>query len=315
MNDLFNKEEIIGLFSQLDSVIYFNILKSIIIILFLWIIKKIFTRIIHRNVKNAKTTYQWSKTFSYIIALLGFLLIGRIWFKGAGSILTIIGLFSAGIAIALKDVFVNLAGFIFIMWRQPLEVGHRIQIGKVAGDVVDIRPFQFTILEIGNWVDADQSTGRMIHIPNGKVFTEHLANYHFGFEYIWHEIPVLLTFESNWQKAREILNKIAFDYRKNIPEKVEKQIKAAARKYLIIYKNLTPIVYLDVKDCGVLLTIRFLVEPRQRRSIEENFWEKILTEFGKNDDIDFAYPTTRIYSNYIEGKKDALNNNLKRDKN
>jgi len=90
-------------------------------------------------------------------------------------------LLSAGIAIALKDVFVNLAGFIFIMWRQPLEVGHRIQIGEVAGDVVDIRPFQFTILEIGNWVDADQSTGRMIHIPNGKIFTENLANYHFGF--------------------------------------------------------------------------------------------------------------------------------------
>ena len=314
MNDLFNKEKIIELFSQLDSVIYLNILKSVIIIFILWIIKKIFSRIIHRNVKNAKTTYQWNKTFSYIIALLGFLLVGRIWFKGAGSILTIIGLLSAGIAIALKDVFVNLAGFIFIMWRQPLEVGHRIQIGEVAGDVVDIRPFQFTILEIGNWVDADQSTGRMIHIPNGKIFTENLANYHFGFEYIWHEIPVLLTFESNWQKAREILNKIAMDYRKNIPAEVEKQIKAAARKYLIIYNKLTPIVYLDVKDCGVLLTIRYLVEPRQRRSVEEKFWEKILTEFGKNEDIDFAYPTTRIYSNYIEGKKGVINNNLNSEK-
>jgi len=314
MNDLFNKEKIIELFSQLDSVIYLNILKSVIIIFILWIIKKIFNRIIHRNVKNAKTTYQWNKTFSYIIALLGFLLVGRIWFKGAGSILTIIGLLSAGIAIALKDVFVNLAGFIFIMWRQPLEVGHRIQIGEVAGDVVDIRPFQFTILEIGNWVDADQSTGRMIHIPNGKIFTENLANYHFGFEYIWHEIPVLLTFESNWQKAREILNKIAMDYRKNIPAEVEKQIKAAARKYLIIYNKLTPIVYLDVKDCGVLLTIRYLVEPRQRRSVEEKFWEKILTEFGKNEDVDFAYPTTRIYSNYIEGKKGVINNNLNSEK-
>ncbi|MDA3871504.1 MAG: mechanosensitive ion channel [Candidatus Marinimicrobia bacterium] len=314
MNDLFNKEKIIELFSQLDSVIYLNILKSVIIIFILWIIKKIFSRIIHRNVKNAKTTYQWNKTFSYIVALLGFLLIGRIWFKGAGSILTIIGLLSAGIAIALKDVFVNLAGFIFIMWRQPLEVGHRIQIGEVAGDVVDIRPFQFTILEIGNWVDADQSTGRMIHIPNGKIFTENLANYHFGFEYIWHEIPVLLTFESNWQKAREILDNLAMDYRKNIPAEVEKQIKAAARKYLIIYNKLTPIVYLDVKDCGVLLTIRYLVEPRQRRSVEEKFWEKILTEFGKNEDIDFAYPTTRIYSNYVEGKKGAINNNLNSEK-
>ncbi len=314
MHDLFNKNELVKIFSQLDSAIYINIFKSIIIILVFWSIKKVSNRLIHRNLKDAKMVYQWNKTISYINTILMFLLIGRIWFAGTGSFLTIIGLFSAGIAIALKDVFVNLAGFIFIIWRQPFEVGHRIQIGESSGDVVDIRPFQFTILEIGNWVDADQSTGRMIHIPNGKVFTEHLANYHFGFEFIWHEIPILLTFESNWQKARKILNQIAFDYGEKIPSKVEKQIKASAKKYLIIYKNLTPIVYLDVKDCGILLTIRFLVEPRQRRLIEEKFWEKILIEFAKNDDIDFAYPTTRIYSNYIEGKRGTIHNNLNNDK-
>lgn len=311
MNKLFDKEAIIEMFTQLDSLVYTNLVKSIIVILVLWIFKKIIGRIIHKNVKDSKTIYQWSKTVGYIFALIGFLLIGKIWFKGAKSFLTIFGLFSAGIAIALKDVFVNLAGFIFIMWRQPFEVGHRIEIGKVSGDVVDIRPFQFTILEIGNWVDADQSTGRMIHVPNGKVFTEHLANYHFGFEYIWDELPILLTFESDWKKARKILEKLALEYEKNIPKKVERQIKKSARKYLIIYNKLTPIVYLNVKENGVLLTIRFLVEPKKRRSTGEFFWENILTEFEKHDNIDFAYPTTRIYSNYIEGKKGAINNNLK----
>ncbi|MEA3496874.1 MAG: mechanosensitive ion channel family protein [Bacteroidota bacterium] len=310
MNKLFDKEAIIEMFTQLDSLVYTNLVKSIIVILVLWIFKKIIGRIIHKNIKDSKTIYQWSKTVGYIFALIGFLLIGKIWFKGAKSFLTIFGLFSAGIAIALKDVFVNLAGFIFIMWRQPFEVGHRIEIGKVSGDVVDIRPFQFTILEIGNWVDADQSTGRMIHVPNGKVFTEHLANYHFGFEYIWDELPILLTFESDWKKARKILEKLALEYEKNIPKKVERQIKKSARKYLIIYNKLTPIVYLNVKENGVLLTIRFLVEPKKRRSTREFFWENILTEFEKHDNIDFAYPTTRIYSNYIEGKKGAINNNL-----
>ena len=67
------------------------------------------------------------------------------------------------------------------------------------------RIFMFTLMEIGNWVDADQSTGRVIHIPNGKVFKEVLANYSKGFQYIWNEIPVLVTFESNWKKAKEIL--------------------------------------------------------------------------------------------------------------
>ena len=52
---------------------------------------------------------------------------------------------------------------------------------NLAGDVIDIRIFQFSMVEIGNWVDADQSTGRIVHVPNSKVLREHLANYHFGF--------------------------------------------------------------------------------------------------------------------------------------
>ena len=101
-----------------------------------------------------------------------------------------------------------MVGWCFILIRQPFKVGDRIQIGKVAGDVIDIRFFNFQLNEIGNWVDADQSTGRIIHIPNGIVFTEPQANYTAGFQYIWNEIPVLVTFESDWKKAKQLLTDI-----------------------------------------------------------------------------------------------------------
>ena len=94
------------------------------------------------------------------------------------------------------------------MWKRPFEVGDRIQIGDQKGDVIDQRIFMFTVLEIGNWVDADQSTGRVIHIPNGKIFLETLASYTKGFEYIWNEIPVQVTFESDWRKAKNILESL-----------------------------------------------------------------------------------------------------------
>jgi hypothetical protein len=72
---------------------------------------------------------------------------------------------------------------------------------------------------------------------------------------------------------------------------------------MIFYKNLTPIVYTAVKDSGVMLTMRFLCDPRQRRSYEQIIWELVLKEFGKCDDIDFAYPTQRFYNNMSEGKR------------
>ena len=90
-----------------------------------------------------------------------------------------------------------------------------------------------------------------------------------------------------------------------ITESAERQIKAAAKKFLIYYSKLTPIVYTTIKDSGVLLTMRFLCDPRKRRSTEEIILEEVLEEFGKCKEIDFAYPTTRFYSNLKEGKEGA----------
>lgn len=231
---------------------------------------------------------------SYIFLILGLILMGRVWFGGTKALVTYIGLLSAGIAIALKDMLSNLAGWIFIMWRRPFEVGNRIQIGDTAGDVIDTRPFQFTVLEIGNWVHADQSTGRIIHVPNNLIFTTPLCNYDSSFRYIWHEIPVLLTFESNWELAKEILTNIANAKAMTITADVKREIDISAKKYMIIYKKLTPIVFTSVEDSGILLTIRYLTEVRQRRGVSEQVWEDILRQFATHEDINLAYPTMRV---------------------
>jgi len=145
-------------------------------------------------------------------------------------------------------------------------------------------------------VGAEQSTGRIVHVPNSKVLREPLANYHIGFEYIWNEIPVLITFESDWKKAKKFLEKIAVDNVEHLSEGAKEQIRRAAEKYFIFYGALTPIVYTTVKDSGVLLTMRYLVNPRQRRSTEQQIWEAALDAFGKETDIELAYPTTRFYN-------------------
>ena len=74
---------------------------------------------------------------------------------------------------------------------------------------------------------------------------------------------------------------------------------------MIFYTKLTPTVYTSVRESGVLLTIRYLSEPRRRRATEEVIWEEILQAFAECDDIDFAYPTTRLFNNAKEGKDKA----------
>ncbi|HYL55333.1 MAG TPA: mechanosensitive ion channel domain-containing protein [Gemmatimonadales bacterium] len=268
----------------------------------LWVLQKLILALVYRRVHDPWSRYRWRKSLTYVFMVAGIAIVGRMWFAGVQALATFFGLLSAGLAIALKEPVSNLAGWAFIMWRRPFEVGDRVQIGEHAGDVIDLGVFQFTLNEIGGWVQADQSTGRIIHVPNGKVFTDPVANYNKGFRYIWNEVPVVVTFESDWRKAKHILGKIAVKHAEHLTAQAEQELLAASQQYLINYRKLTPIVYTNVVDYGVQLTIRYLIEPRKRRGTEHAIWEDILTEFAECPDIDLAYHTTRGFKYTEEGK-------------
>jgi len=279
-----------------------NLLLSIAVVALAWLIRLLVMRAVDRRVDDIRVRYQWRKKTTYVAVIVSALVVGRIWFQALDSLATFLGLLSAGLAIALRDLVADLAAWIFIMWRKPFEVGDRIQIGAHAGDVIDIRIFQFTLLEIGEWVHADQSTGRVIHVPNWKVFSEAQASYTKGFKFIWHEIPVLVTFESDWRSAKQILTDIAYRHAESLTEQAQQQLRDASSRFMIFYSTLTPKVWTRVEDSGVLLTIRYLCDPRRRRGSEEAIWEEILDAFAARGDIDFAYPTRRFYDNRTEGK-------------
>ncbi|HED08487.1 MAG TPA: mechanosensitive ion channel family protein [Ignavibacteria bacterium] len=283
--------------------VIYQIITSLIIIFFLWLIRTIIIRIVWKKTENLQTRYHWQKNSIYFAVFIGIILIVRVWFEGLQSLATYFGLLSAGIAIALKDLIESMAGWAFIMWRSVFTVGDRIQIGEFKGDIVDIRLFKFTMLEIGNWVDAEQSTGRLLDVPNSMIFTHTLANYTKGFQFIWNEIPVLVTFESDWKKAKSLLEEIVREHTEHFSKTAEEKIKKANRKFLIFYSNLKPTVYTGIKDSGILLTMRYLIDPRKRRNSEQEIMEEILNQFSNHNNIDFAYPTQRFYDNLKEGKE------------
>ena len=250
--------------------------------------------VVHSRVDDSELRYRWAKVSGNVAFAIGALLLIQVWFTAIRSVGTFLGLLSAGVAIALKDIVADLAGWVFIAWRRPFDVGDRIQIGAHAGDVVDRSLFQFTIMEIGNWVSADQSTGRLIHIPNAKVFTEPLANYVAGFPYLWNELRVLVTFESDWRKAKGVLGELAADYTVDISKEAHGPKQKGEQRFLIRYRKLTPVVYVSVEDSGVLLTLRYLCRPRERRGTASELWERVLEAFAEHPAITLAYPTQRV---------------------
>jgi small-conductance mechanosensitive channel len=288
------------LWAPLDPAMQRAILESVLLVVVLIILHAIAVRVVRARTDDIRVRYRWRKTLTYIAVFVGLLMVGRIWYEGIANLATFLGLLSAGLAIALRDPIVNLGGWLFIIWRRPFVVGDRIQIGGYAGDVIDHRIFQIVILEIGNWVDADQSTGRMIHIPNGLIFREPLANYTRGMQFVWDELRVLIPFESNWRKAKDILTEIVEHHSSDVVEEARRDMEKAGRQFMIFYATLTPTVYTAVRESGVTLTLRYLCHPRKRRGMAQAIWEDILTRFRDADDIEFAYPTIRYFDRATE---------------
>ena len=267
----------------------------------IWVVRWILLRIVLRQTKNTVTIYWFTKISSYVATGLSLLVLAQTAFGGFGSLLTFLGIVLAGLAIALQQPVTNMFAWAFIVARRPYELGHRIQIGDTIGDVVDIRLFQTSLLELNEWVASDQPTGRIVHVPNGRVFTELQYNYTIGVPYIWDELPVLITFESDWQKAKRLLIEIV-DRSVPLDERLSNaDLRRVGMEFHIGEIQGEPEVFTSVLDSGVALTLRYTVRPELRRSRAQLVWEAILVEFAKHPDIDFAYPTTRFYDNRTEG--------------
>jgi small-conductance mechanosensitive channel len=293
--------EVLGIGLQLQEKLAVTLIALLAYVVLRWGVGVV----VRHGKQEITRQYIFLKTVKYLLGFALLIAFWRIWLGQQTGLAAYLGILSAGLAIALQDPLVNFAGWIFISVRKPFAVGDRVAIGDHAGDVIDLRLFQFTLLEIGNWVDADQSTGRIIHIPNGWVFKQTVSNFTQGFNIIWNEIPVTVTFESDWKKAKKLIQEIGERHTAVKTEQAKREIRQAAKKYLIFFEYLTPIVWTSVADIGVTLTLRYLCEPRKRRSSAGIIWEEILTAFAACDDVDFAYPTQRFYDNAREGKPGA----------
>ncbi|MBX0333800.1 mechanosensitive ion channel family protein [Pontibacter sp. HSC-14F20] len=290
---------------HLSAQIQENIVKSVVALLVLWIISRVLLRLASRQQTDTRKLYQWKKTTNYVVTGLGIIFLANIWFEGFKSITTFLGIFSVGLVVVLRDPILNMMGWVFLIWKRPFKVGDRIKIGLYTGDVIDIAFFQFTINELGEWVDSEQATGRVVHIPNSQVFTQGQINYNYGFPFLWHELQVRITFESNWQKAKVILQEIALRHSERLNGEQEQRVRIEAQQHLIFYRSFEPRVFAKVRENGVQLTVRYLCNLNGRRESEAKIWEDVLTEFLASPDIRFAYPTTRFYS-AAEGQESEM---------
>lgn len=271
-----------------------NLVQTLFVIIGLVALRYLLIALVYRRSSSPAVHYNFKRYSTQIFVILGLLLVGKVWIEGFQSIATFLGLLSVGLALALRELLTGLAGWVYIIVRQPFEMGDRIEVAGVKGDIIDKRMFTFSVIEVGNRVDAEQSTGRIIHIPNSKVFTDTVANYTSGFPFIWHEVAVVLSFGSNVKKARDILSEITNAHAAEFVDEAEAALKHAQESFMLKFTIFTPAVYVSATENGIKLTSRYLCPVRKTRNTEQAIVLDLIERYQAEKDIDYAFRTMRL---------------------
>ncbi|KAJ51972.1 small-conductance mechanosensitive channel [Clostridium tetanomorphum] len=262
-------------------------LLTIALLIVLYWINKIIVNYIDNINWSSKRTIKFKKIFSTFIKVIFLIVVTPIWVYESKDILTFIGLFSAGMAFAFKDLVSSFLGWLIINSHKPFVVGDRIKVGESIGDVLEIDWFYTTIIEVTETNKIyGQSTGRLVYIPNIKLLSTEVINETTSFPYTWNEMQLVLTTNSNWRRAKEIILDVAGKELGNIEEEAKESLDIASKTHPIYYQNLSHTVYTSIDIGKIILTLRFICGSRNFRNLEHNIIESILIEFSKFDDIE-----------------------------
>lgn len=266
--------------SGIENEYFLLTMISIFVIVIIKLVNKIIIKIYSHQNHTSRNIFKFSQRCNLLSNILTVLAVFIIWEAHLSNVVTIISFISAGATIALREVILNLFAGIYIKTARPFVVEDRIEVDGLKGDVVLINNLSFKVLEIGDRVNGEQSSGIIVNVPNSFIFKNSLKNYTTVFKYIWSEMIVKIPMDADIDNSKEILYNIVNNNAviKSIPKKMNKAIDDATPNYRIYYNNLKPIIYTNYEDNHIELCIRFLVHPKKERNVLDDLWIKIIKE-------------------------------------
>ena len=276
-------------------------LMILTIIFVMFIISFLIKLTLKKYFSQNENYYMVNKIINFILILMIVLIVLFSYIDNVSYVITILGFASAGIAIALKDWFMSIFGWMVIVTSGSITVGDRIKVTRdgqqVVGDVLDISLFKITIREDITLTSykVNRRTGRIFFIPNNYVFTEMIANYtHSGLRTVWDGIDITITFDSNHKKAQHIAKEILKHYSKGYTDITRKQLSKMRSKYSLRATGVEPRVYTFVEPYGIVISAWYLTNSYAALVLRSTMSPEILEAFMKEDDITIAYPTQTV---------------------
>ncbi|WP_309500259.1 mechanosensitive ion channel domain-containing protein [Sulfurovum sp.] len=272
------------------------------IILFFVFLLFIIKYLVKKYMSDNERFYTINKALniSFVTILILTLLLAYI--ENVSYLVTILGFASAGIAIAMKDWFMSIMGWVTIVMGGAIHVGDRVKFVRdgmeYVGDIVDISVLRMTMHEDITLTTEmlNRRAGRIIFIPNNFIFTDMIANYsHAGLKTVWDGIDFLVTFDSDIHKASQIAKEIAKKYSKGYTDITRKQLNKLRSQYSVKNTNVEPRVFTLIEPYGMKISIWYLTNSYATLTLRSTISAEIIARIQAEQNIYLAFPTQSIY--------------------
>ena len=279
----------------------YRIIKIGVIVLIVFIVFFLLKLIVKKYITDNERFYMANKIITFTNFTLIILILFFNYIENAAYLVTILGFASAGIAIAMKDWFMSILGWLVIVIGGSIHVGDRIRVDmegmKYVGDVMDISLLRMTILEDITLTSIMQNrrAGRIIFVPNNYVFTRMIANYtHSSLKTVWDGVKITITYDSNHKKAMHLAKEITRKFSKGYTDITRKQLNKLRNHYSLKNTNVDPRIYSFIVPNGLDIEAWYLTNAYATLTLRSVISTEIVDAFNAEDDITIAYPTQKL---------------------
>ncbi|OIP54222.1 MAG: hypothetical protein AUK54_06845 [Helicobacteraceae bacterium CG2_30_36_10] len=276
-----------------------NIGVIILVVLIFFFLLKL---IVKKYITDNERFYMANKIITFSNVTLIVLILFFNYIENVSYLVTILGFASAGIAIAMKDWFMSILGWLVIVFGGSIHVGDRIRVDMdgimYVGDVMDISLLRITILEdiTLTSVTYNRRAGRIIFIPNNYVFTRMIANYtHSTLKTVWDGVAITITFDSNHKKAMHLVKEITKKYSKGYTDITRKQLNKLRNQYSLKNTNVEPRIFTFIESNGITIDAWYLTNAYATLTLRSVISLEIVDAFNAQNDITIAYPTQMLH--------------------
>jgi len=260
-----------------------KLVVSLVGLLIIGLVVQLLHRAVTHRIQQTETRHRVRKVINFAGYLVAFLLVAFVVAEEKGHLTIAVGVATAAVAFSLQEVIASVAGWVEISFGRFYQVGDRVELGGIIGDVIDIGVLRTTLFELGQWIGGDQHNGRIVRVANSLVFKHPVFNYSADFPFLWDEITVPVKYGSDRHLARQILQQVTDEIAGPYVPAAQAMRDKLVKKYMIEQLGVEPVVTMTANDNWIEYTIRYVVDYRRRRRTKDQIFERILDEFDRSE--------------------------------